>query len=192
MGKSTTAQMFRDLGTPVYDADDAVHELYRGEAVPVVEALFPGTTRDGIVDRTALSQRVLADSAALKRLETAVHPLVRSKEKRFLAEAEASDAPFVILDIPLLYETGGEERVDGVIVVTADAEEQERRVLARPGMTAEKFRAILARQVPDATKRMRADFVIDTGHGMEDARRQVNEIAGKIRSGSWQPRKKIG
>jgi dephospho-CoA kinase len=192
MGKSTTAQMFRDLGIPVYDADAAVHELYRGEAVPVVEALFPDTTRDGVVDRAALSQRVLADQPALKRLEAAIHPLVRSKEESFLSKARASDAPFAILDIPLLYETGGEARVDGVIVVTADADEQERRVLARPGMTIEKFRAILARQVPDATKRIRADFVIDTGHGMDNARRQVGEIASQIRSGSWRPRNKTG
>jgi dephospho-CoA kinase len=191
MGKSTTAQMFRDLGIPVYDADAEVHALYRGEAVPVVEALFPGTTQGGVVDRAELSKRVLSDNSALATLEAAIHPLLRSREQRFLADARASHAPFAILDIPLLYETGGEDRVDGVIVVTADPEEQQRRVLARPGMTIEKFRAILARQVPDAAKRQNADFVIDTGRGMQDARRQVEEIAEQIGSGVWRPAKTL-
>lgn len=189
MGKSTTAQMFRDLGIPVYDADAEVHALYRGEAVPVVEALFPGTTQGGMVDRAELSKRVLADKAALARLETAIHPLLRSREQRFLDDARASHASFAILDIPLLFETGGEDRVDGVIVVTAEPQEQLRRVLARPGMTDQKFRAILARQVPDAAKREQADFVIDTGRGMEDARRQVKEIAEQIGSAVWRPDK---
>jgi dephospho-CoA kinase len=189
MGKSTTAQMFRDLGIPVYDADAEVHALYRGEAAAVVEALFPGTTQDGVVDRTELSKRVLADHSALGRLEAAIHPLLRSREQKFLADARASHAPFAILDIPLFYETGGEDRVDAVIVVTADPEEQQRRVLARPGMTIEKFRAILARQIPDATKRQRADFVIHTGGGMQDARKQVQNIVEQIGSGSWRPAK---
>jgi dephospho-CoA kinase len=191
MGKSTTAQMFRDLGIPVYDADAEVHALYRGEAVPVVEALFPGTTQGGVVDRAELSKRVLSDNSALATLEAAIHPLLRSRELRFLADARASHASFAILDIPLLFETGGKDRVDGVIVVTAEPAEQEKRVLARPGMTVEKFRAILARQVPDAAKRQHADFVIDTGRGMQDARRQVEEIAGQIGSGVWRPAKTL-
>lgn len=183
MGKSTTAAMFRDLGIPVHDADAAVHALYAGRAVPVVEALFPGTTRDGVVDRALLSTRVIGNEAAMRSLEEVVHPLVREEEARFLREAKAAGAPFVILDIPLLFEKGGEKRVDGVIVVTADAAEQRRRVLARPAMTPEKFEAILARQTPDAQKRARADFIVTTDNGIDDARRQVEAIVEKLRGG---------
>lgn len=183
MGKSTTAAMFRDLGIPVHDADAAVHALYAGRAVPVVEALFPGTTRDGVVDRALLSGRVIGNEEAMRKLEEAVHPLVREEEARFLREAKAAGAPFVILDIPLLFEKGGESRVDGVIVVTADAAEQRRRVLARPGMSPEKFEAILARQTPDAQKRARAHFIVTTDNGIEDARRQVEAIAERLRAG---------
>ncbi len=183
MGKSTTAAMFRDLAIPVHDADATVHALYSGRAAPVVEALFPGTTRDGVVDRALLSARVVGNEAAIRKLEEAVHPLVREEEARFLREAKAAGAPFVILDIPLLFEKGGESRVDGVIVVTADAEEQRRRVLARPGMTPEKFEAILARQTPDAQKRARADFIVTTDNGLEDARGQVRAVAERLRAG---------
>ena len=183
MGKSTTAAMFREFGIPVHDADAAVHALYAGRAVPVVEALFPGTTRDGVVDRALLSARVIGNEAAMRSLEEVVHPLVREEEARFLREAKAAGAPFVILDIPLLFEKGGESRVDGVIVVTADAQEQRRRVLARPGMTAEKFEAILARQTPDAQKRARADLIVTTDNGLDDARRQVEAIVNVLRGG---------
>jgi dephospho-CoA kinase len=181
MGKSTTAAMFRELGVPVHDADAAVHELYAGRAVPVVEALFPGTTANGVVDRTLLSARVIGNEPAMRALEAAIHPMVREEEAHFLRQARAAGAPFVILDIPLLFEKGGEKRVDGVIVVTADAAEQRRRVLARPGMTAEKFEAILARQTPDAEKRARADFIVTTDAGLDDARRQVAEIVRILR-----------
>ena len=186
MGKSTTAQMFRELGVPVHDADATVHALYLGPAVPIVEALFPGTTRDGMVDRVELSRRVIGNQTELKRLEAAIHPLVRDEERNFIAESRASGAKFVVLDIPLLFETGGDNRVDGVIVVSAAPEEQRRRVLARPGMTEEKFEAILARQVPDAEKRRRADFLVLTDTGMDDARRQVEEIVRQVGSGAWQ------
>ncbi len=176
MGKSTTANMFRDAGVPVHDADATVHELYAGRAAPLIEAAFPGTVVDGKVDRARLSAAVLNDPEALRRLESIVHPLVREAELAFLERHRRSDTPLVVLDIPLLFESGGESRVDRIVVVTADAGEQRRRVLARPGMTAAKFEAILARQVPDREKRARADFIIDTGLGMESARAAVREI----------------
>jgi dephospho-CoA kinase len=176
MGKSTAAGMFRERGAPVHDSDAVVHRLYAGAAAPLIEAAFPGVVENGVVDRTLLGQRVLGDGAAMKRLEAIVHPLVRAEEKAFLAQAAASRAPVAVLDIPLLFETGGEARVDVIAVVSAPAEEQRRRVLARPGMTEEKFRQILARQTPDAEKRRRAHFVVDTGHGMEPARRQIRDI----------------
>jgi dephospho-CoA kinase len=190
MGKSTTATMFRELGIPVHDADAAVHALYAGQAAPVVEALFPGTTRDGVVDRALLSAQVIGNEAAMRKLEAAIHPMVREEEAAFLRAASASGVPFVILDIPLLFEKGGENRVDGVIVVTADEEEQRRRVLSRTGMSVEKFEAILARQTPDAQKRAKADFLVDTGNGMDAARAQVGQIAARIRSGQWRPRER--
>ena len=176
MGKSTTAKMFSDFGVPVHDSDEAVHRLYRSKAVPLVEGAFPGTTADGAVDRTKLAERVLGDAAALKRLEALIHPLVRADATAFLKRHHTAGAPLAVVDIPLLYETGGEERVDQVVVVTAPADVQRQRVLSRPGMTEEKFCKILAKQVPDAEKRRLADFVIDTGQGMEAARRAVADI----------------
>lgn len=179
MGKTTTARLFAEEGVPVHDADAAVHALYRGEAVSPIEAAFPGTTAHGQVDREKLSKKVVGNSAALKQLEGIVHPLVRKAEQRFLASAEKDGAPIVVLDIPLLFETGGEARVDAVVVVSAPAATQRQRVLERPGMTEEKFRALLAKQVPDEEKRHRADFVVDSGQGIEPARAQVREILRK-------------
>ena len=173
MGKSTTARLFADEGVPVHDADATVHRLYSGEAVPLVEAAFPGTTHDGAVDRKELGRRVIGNPEALARLESIVHPLVREAERRFLEEARASGAKIAVLDIPLLFETGRDAQVDAVVVVSAGAEEQRRRVLERPGMTEETFQKILARQTPDAEKSARADLVIDTSRGIEAAREQV-------------------
>ncbi|MCG6856520.1 MAG: dephospho-CoA kinase [Salaquimonas sp.] len=187
MGKSTTAGMFRDFGVPVHDADATVHALYRGKAVPVIAEMFPDAIKDGAVDRAALGAIVLQDAEAMKRLEAAIHPMVRAEEQAFLAAARKRGEPFVILDIPLLFETGGENRVDGVVVVTCEPQEQRRRVLARPGMNEQKFGAILARQVPDAVKRQKADFLIVTDGGLEDTRRQIAGIVEKIRSGDWWP-----
>ncbi len=175
MGKSTTAAMFRAEGVPVHDADAAVHRLYAGKAAPLVEAAFPGVVMDGRVDRALLGQRVLGDGAAMKRLEAIVHPLVREAEEEFLQEA-AKRSAVAVLDIPLLFETGGEARADAIVVVTADPKTQRARVLARPGMSEERFRQILARQMPDAEKRRRAHFLVDSGRGLESARRQVRDI----------------
>jgi len=180
MGKSTTARMFEEFGVPVHDSDEAVHRLYRGKAAPLVEAAFPGTTENGVVDRAKLADRVLGDSAALKRLEAIVHPLVRADATAFLKRHHVAGAPLAVVDIPLLYETGGEGRVDQVVVVTADPRIQRERVLARPGMSAEKFEKILAKQVPDAEKRRLADFVIDTGLGMDAAREAVSAIIEQL------------
>jgi dephospho-CoA kinase len=180
MGKSTTLQMFADEGVPVYDADAAVHAVYASTAVPLVEAAFPGTTADGKVDRQKLSQRVLGDPEALKKLEQIVHPLLGAHRQKFLEEAEKSDAPIVLMDVPLLFETGGEKRMDAVVVVTAPAELQRQRVLARDNMTAEKLDAILARQTPDAEKRKRADFVVDTSRGLDPVRADVKDILAKV------------
>jgi dephospho-CoA kinase len=180
MGKSTTAKMFSDFGVPVHDSDEAVHRLYRGKAAPLVEAAFPGTTAGGMVDRSKLAQRVLSDPAALKRLEALVHPLVRADATAFLKRHHAAGAPLAVVDIPLLYETGGQERVDQVVVVTAPPEVQRERVLSRPGMTAEKFQKIVAKQVPDEEKRRLADFVVDTGQGMEAARQAVADIIEEL------------
>ncbi len=176
MGKSTTARMFREAGVPVHDADEAVHRLYAGAAAPLVEAAFPGTVEGGVVDRKLLAARVLSDKPALRRLEAIVHPLVRADAKAFLADHRKRQTPLVVLDIPLLFETGGLDRVDKVLVVTADPSVQRARVLARPGMSTEAFEAILKSQVPDEEKRRNADFVIDTGLGMEPARREVGRI----------------
>ncbi len=183
MGKSTTAKMFADAGIPVHDSDEAVHRLYRTTATPLVEAAFPGTTRDGVVDRDLLSKRVLGDGDAIRQLESIVHPLVRADADAFLARHRAAGASAAILDIPLLFETGGRSRVDKVIVVTAPADVQRQRVLARPGMTEAKFEAILARQVPDAEKRRQADYVIDTGAGLEAARAAVARIVAALAGG---------
>lgn len=180
MGKSTTAKMFAEAGVPVHDSDETVHRLYSGKAVPLVEAAFPGVAKSGAIDRVALAGRVLGDAAALKKLETIVHPLVRAEADEFLAKNRAAGTPLVVLDIPLLFETGGRDRVDKVVVVTAPTDVQRARVLARPGMSEEKFSAILAKQVPDAEKRRQADFVIDTGQGFEAARAAVNAIIAEV------------
>ncbi len=180
MGKSTTAGFFAEAGVPVYDADAAVHRLYDGEAVAPIEAAFPGTTVDGKVDRAKLGARVLNDPAALKRLEGIVHPLVQQAQERLIAEAQARGDKVVVLDIPLLFEVGKDRQCDAVVVVSAPAEVQRQRVLERPGMTAEKLDAILARQMPDAEKRARADFVVDTSQGFEAARAQVRAILDAV------------
>jgi dephospho-CoA kinase len=176
MGKSTTAAMFRDLGVPVHDSDAAVHRLYSGAAAPLIEAAFPGVVEGGTVNRALLGQRVLGDGEAMQHLEAIVHPLVRGEEQAFLKTAAANRAPVAVVDIPLLFETKGENRVDAIAVVTASPEIQRKRVLARPGMTEERFRQILARQMPDAEKRRRAHFVVDTGQGLDHARYQVRDI----------------
>jgi len=176
MGKSTTAQFFAEAGIPVHDADAAVHRAYEGEAVAAIEAAFPGTSAAGKIDRAKLAARVLGDVAALKKLEAIVHPLVRLAEERFLAEAERAGAPVVVLDIPLLLETGGDRRVDAVVVASAPEDVQRARVLARSNMSAAKLDAILAKQMPDAEKRRRADFVVDTSQGFDAARAQVRAI----------------
>lgn len=180
MGKSTTAKMFAEAGVPVHDSDEAVHRLYAGAAAPLVEAAFPGTTAGGVVDRVKLGARVLGDAAALKRLEAIIHPLVRADADAFLARHRNAGESIAVLDIPLLFETGGRGRVDKVVVVTAPAEVQRQRVLARPGMTEEKLAAILAKQVPDEKKRRLADFVVDTSQGMDAARAQVKAIVAEL------------
>ena len=180
MGKTTTARLFAEEGVPVHDSDAAVHALYEGEAVAAIEQAFPGTTASGKVDRQTLGARVVNDTQALKRLEGIVHPLVRQSETKFLEAARARGESIVVLDIPLLYETGGEKRVDAVVVVTAPAEIQRKRVLERPGMTPDKFAVLLEKQVPDAQKRVRADFIVDSGHGVEPAREQVRQILREV------------
>ena len=180
MGKSTTARFFAEEGVPVHDADAVVHQLYEGMAVPIIEAAFPGTTADGKVDRVKLGSRVMNDLAALRQLEAIVHPLVQDAERQFLDEAEAGGAAVAVLDIPLLFETGGEQRVDAVVVATAPPDVQRARVLERPGMTAQRLEAMLARQMPDSEKRRRADFVVDTSRGFDDARTQVQEILRRV------------
>ncbi|MBN8938221.1 MAG: dephospho-CoA kinase [Rhizobiales bacterium] len=176
MGKSTTSAFFRAAGIPVHDADAVVHRLYGGEAAPLIEAAFPGVVADGVVDRAKLGPAVLGKPEALARLEAIVHPLVQQAKQRFLERCRANGRSLVVLDIPLLLETGGEAQVDAVIVVSAPADIQRARVLARPGMTADKFDAILARQLPNAEKRRRAHVVVDTGLGFDAARRQVQAI----------------
>ena len=176
MGKSATAALFGAEGVPVHDADAAVHDLYANEAVAPVEAAFPGVTRDGVIDRPELSRRVLKDADAMKRLEAIVHPLVRARETAFLTKARAAGARLVVLDIPLLLETGSARRMDAVAVVSAPADVQRDRVLARPDMTEERFALILRKQMPDAEKRRRAHFLIDTGRGFDAARHQVRGI----------------
>lgn len=175
MGKSTTARLFAEEGVPVHDADTAVHRLYEGEAVGPIEAAFPGVTKAGKVDRAALGQRVAGDQPALRRLEQIVHPLVRASEVQFLKQTEASGVPTVVLDIPLLFETGADRRVDAVVVVSAPAETQRARLTER-GIEMERLKALLARQMPDAEKRQRADFVVDSSQGIEHARTQVRQI----------------
>ncbi|MCA3708753.1 dephospho-CoA kinase [Phenylobacterium sp.] len=191
MGKSTTARMFRDAGVPVYDADAAVADLYvrGGAAVEPLEAAFPGVTRDGAVDREALRIRVLGDDAAMTRLNAVVHSLLGRDRLEFHRKAEASGADVLVFDIPLLFETGGERNMDAVVVVTAPAEVQRARVLAREGMTPERLDAILARQTPDAQKRERADFIIDTGQGLEAARAEVARVLAAVRDPAFRSRR---
>jgi len=179
MGKTTTAKLFADAGVPVHDADATVHKLYEGEAVPAIEAAFPGTTKDRKVDRAALGRRIVGDTEVLRRLEAIVHPLVRQAEVRFLEQAEKAAAKVAVLDIPLLFETGGDQRVDAVVVVSAPAEIQRARLLER-GIDPAQLEALLARQIPDSEKRRRADFVVDTSHGIESARAQVQDILSAI------------
>ncbi|UQD77639.1 dephospho-CoA kinase [Bradyrhizobium japonicum] len=180
MGKSTTAKLFAEAGVPVYDADAAVHQLYEGEAAPAIEAAFPGTTANGKVDRPKLSARVVHDPAAIKQLEQIVHPMLGASRQKFFADAEAAKAPVVVLDIPLLFETGGEKRVDAVVVVSTSPELQRKRVLERGTMDEAKLDAIIAKQTPDAEKRKRADFVVDTSHGLEPVRAQITHILAEV------------
>ncbi|MGO9133618.1 MAG: dephospho-CoA kinase [Methylovirgula sp.] len=180
MGKSTTAAIFRAAGIPVHDADATVHALYEGAAAPLIDAAFPGTVKDGVVDRTALAARVLNDTAAIKRLEAIVHPLVRASRKAFVEEARARGERLVVVDIPLLYETGSETETDAVLLVSAPEAVQKARIAARPGMTEEKLAAIMAKQMPDSEKRRRADFIIDTSTGHADAERQVKDLLERL------------
>jgi len=175
MGKSTTAKFFAEEGVPVHDSDAVVHRLYEGEAAPAIEAVFPGTTANGKVDRDKLSAHLVAHPGDFKKLEAIVHPLVRAKSEAFLVEAQKQGAKIAVLDIPLLYETAGEARCDAVVVVSAPAEAQRARLKER-GMSDERFEAIIARQVPDAVKREKADFIVDSGQGFDHARAQVREI----------------
>lgn len=176
MGKSATATMFREAGIPVHDSDAAVHRLYAGAAAPLIEAAFPGTVKDGVVDRALLGAAVLNNDAAMKKLESIVHPLVTETTLNFLATAEKAGHRLVVLDVPLLFEVGRDRDCDAIVVVSADSSVQRERVLARPGMTEAKFQAIVARQIPDSEKRRRAHFVIDTGRGFEAARRAVKDV----------------
>jgi dephospho-CoA kinase len=186
MGKSATAKLFAEAGVPVHDSDAVVHALYEGEAVAAIEQAFPGTTAGGTVDRTKLSAMVVGEKAALARLEAIVHPLVGAARDKFLGEAKVQGAAVVVLDIPLLFEIGGECGCDAVVVVSAPAEMQRARALARPGMTEAKFAGLLAKQVPDAEKRRRADFIVDTSQGFDHARAQVRDI---LRAVATMPRR---
>lgn len=176
MGKSTAAKFFAEAGVPVHDSDAVVHALYEGEAVPMIEQAFPGSTSSGKVDRAKLAAVVLHDKAALARLEAIVHPLVSASREKFLTEAQARGAPVAVLDIPLLFETAAERRCDAVVVVSAPADMQRRRTLARPGMTEQKYQAILGQQMPDAEKRRRADFILDSSTDFDHGRAQVRDI----------------
>lgn len=191
MGKSTTAGLFREAGVPVQDADQVVAELYAegGSAVGPVGQAFPEALKDGAIDREALSKRVLGDPPALARLEAIVHPLVKAERDAFVRKAKAEGAKVAVVEVQLLFEVGVAKDTDAVVVVFAPEDQQRARVLARPRMTAEKFERILARQMPDAEKRARADFVIDTGHGMETAREQVQAVLGQVRSPSFVSRR---
>lgn len=183
MGKSTTAQMFAEAGVAVNDADAVVHDLYRADAVKPIGKAFPGSISDGTVDRQELARQLAADPGRFKDLEAIVHPLVRQREAQFVEARQAAGDDMIVLDIPLLFEVGGEDRVDVVVVVTCDPQIQRERVLARPGMTVEKFELILSRQVPDRLKRQKADFLVDTGEGMEAARTRVDQIIAALRAG---------
>ncbi len=176
MGKSRTAQFFAELGVPVHDSDAVVHALYESEAVPAIEQAFPGATVAGKVDRAKLAKMVVGDDAALARLEAIVHPLVAAARDKFLADAASDHVPVVVLDVPLLFETAGQSGCDAVVVVSAPAEIQRQRAFERPGMTEEKFTALLAKQMPDAEKRRRADFIVDSSQSFDHARAQVRDI----------------
>ena len=189
MGKSTTTGLFADLGALTWNADAAVHRLYSagGAAVGPVDEAFPGVVVDGAVDRDRLAAALGRDETAFKRLEAIVHPLVAAGRRDDLLAAETRGVKLAVLDIPLLFETGGDRAVDAVVVVTADPEIQAARVLARPGMTRDRFDAILSRQTPDAEKRARADFIVDTGRGLDAARDQVAAIVGTVLAPDWKP-----
>jgi dephospho-CoA kinase len=187
MGKSTAAKFFAEAGVPVHDSDAVVHALYESEAVAAIEAAFPGTTSDGKIDRNKLAAKVIDDKAALKRLEAIVHPLVAKAREKFLADAQARGSSVVVLDIPLLFEIGGEGSCDAVVVVSAPADMQRARAFERPGMTEEKFATLLAKQVPDEEKRRRADFIVDSSRGYDYARAQVRDI---LRAIANMPRKR--
>jgi dephospho-CoA kinase len=180
MGKSRTAQFFAEEGVLVHDADAVVHELYEGEAVPAIAQGFPGAVANGKVDRAKLATMVLGNDAALARLEAIVHPLVAAQRERFLVKARANNADVVLLDVPLLFETGGERFCDAVVVVSAPADVQRQRAMERPGMTEEKFSALLAKQLPDAKKRERADFIVDSSQSFDHARAQVRDILRRV------------
>ena len=179
-GKSTALKAFADLGVPVFSSDDVVHELYRAEAVGPVEAVFPGVTTDGAIDRQKLSAILVAHPERLKSLEAIVHPLVRARINRFLEAAAATGAKLAVVDIPLLYERGVDWGLDAVAVTVVDEAEQRRRALARPGMTVEKLDAILARQMPQAEKRARADYILDTSRSIDSTRDDVAALVGKL------------
>jgi dephospho-CoA kinase len=176
MGKSTAAKFFAECGVPVHDSDAVVHALYEGQAVALIEAAFPSATTAGKVDRSKLAAMVVNDRAALARLEGIIHPLVTASRAEFLAAAQAQGASVVVVDIPLLFETEAQSQCDAVVVVSASAEHQRRRALDRPGMSEEKFAALLAKQLPDAEKRRRADFVVDSSHGFDHTRAQIRDI----------------
>jgi dephospho-CoA kinase len=180
MGKSTAAKFFAETGLPVHDSDAVVHALYEGEAVPLFEAAFPGSTSAGKVDRNKLAAIVLHNDAALARLEAIIHPLVTASRERFLAEAQARGAPLVVVDIPLLFETAAQSRCDAVVVVSAPADIQRQRALDRPGMTEEKLTALLAKQMPDEEKRRRADFVVDSSQAFDHTRAQIRDILQRV------------
>ena len=193
MGKSTTAAMFAEEGALVWDADAAVHDLYAwgGAAVRAVEAAFPGVTGPDGVDRGKLAEALREDVDGYARLEAIVHPLVREHRADLMAEAREAGARLLVLDIPLLMETGGDAEVDAVVVVTAPAEVQRERVLSRPGMTPERFAEILARQTPDGEKRARADFIIESHKGLDHARDQVRSVVDEVMKSGWAGRRGI-
>ena len=183
-GKSTALQVFADLGIPIFSSDAVVHELYEAEAVPAVEQLFPGVTTHGKVDRAVLSRRLIADPKALRRLEAAIHPLVRARMAKFLSDAEAGGAALAVVDVPLLFETGFDYGLDKIALTSASDETIRRRALARPGMSVEKLDAILARQMPQAEKRKRADHVFDTDRPIEDTVAEITALVAKLKRAS--------
>jgi dephospho-CoA kinase len=189
MGKSTTAGFFREAGVPVHDSDAVVHRLYEGKAVAPVEAAFPGVTVDGKIDRAKLSEKLIGNPDAIKRLEAIVHPLVRAVTQRFIEAGRARGARVIVLDVPLLFETGGEKNVDAIVVVSAPPDVQRERVLKRPGMTAQRLDALLTRQMSDADKRARAHFVVDSSRSYDSARAQV---LGILRAVAALPGRRIG